>query len=109
MKRIVKYTAIDPLYSDVVQVYIGINSEEIDAIQYETEKSMGRYHSNGINSIYKSEVVTDESDLTKCFSCERYKMFTNNIWGHAYHYCHYGNNQYFPCRPNDVCGYKSKN
>ena len=33
MKRIVKYIAIDPYYSDVIQTYIGMTSEEIDNIQ----------------------------------------------------------------------------
>lgn len=61
MKRIVKYTAIDPYYSDVVQTYIGYDSDEIDAIQYETEKSMSSGHSN-IGNIYKSEVILDEHD-----------------------------------------------
>ena len=61
MKRIVKYTAIDPYYSDVVQTYIGMDSDEIDSIQYETEKFMSREHSN-INHIYKSEVIKDETD-----------------------------------------------
>lgn len=61
MKRIVKYTAIDPYYSDVVQTYIGIDSDEIDTIQYETEKFMCREHSN-IGNIYKSEVIKDETD-----------------------------------------------
>lgn len=50
MKRIVKYIAIDPYYSDVTQIYIGIDSDEIDNIQYETEKFMCGEHSN-ISSI----------------------------------------------------------
>lgn len=62
MKRIVKYTAIDPYYSDVVQTYIGADSDEIDNIQYETEKFMCGEHSN-ISSIYKSEVIKDETNL----------------------------------------------
>lgn len=62
MKRIVKYTAIDPYYSDVVQTYIGMDSDEIDSIQYETEKFMSREHSN-IGNIYKSEVIKDETNI----------------------------------------------
>ena len=61
MKRIVKYTAIDPYYSDVTQIYIGIDSDEIDNIQYETEKFMCGEHSN-ISNIYKSEVIKDETN-----------------------------------------------
>ena len=62
MKRIVKYTAIDPYYSDVIQTYIGADSDEIDNIQYETEKFMSREHSN-INSIYRAEVIKDEINI----------------------------------------------
>lgn len=62
MKRVVKYTAIDPYYSDVTQTYIGMDSDEIDAIQYETEKSMSREHSN-FGSIYRSEVIKDENEI----------------------------------------------
>ena len=40
MKRIIKYKAIDPLYSDVTQTYIGTSAEELDNIQYETEEFM---------------------------------------------------------------------
>ena len=61
MKRIVKYTAIDPYYSDVIQTYIGIDSYEIDAIQYETEESMKNCHSS-LGMIYKSEVIKDETN-----------------------------------------------
>ena len=62
MKRIVKYTAIDPYYSDVVQTYIGYDSDEIDAIQYETERFMCKEHSN-IGNIYRSEVIKDENEI----------------------------------------------
>lgn len=63
MKRVVRYKSIDPYYSDVVQAYIGSSAEEIDNIQYETEKFMSREHSN-IGNIYKSEVIIDECQLT---------------------------------------------
>lgn len=61
MKRVIKYIAIDPYYSDVTQTYIGANSDEIDAIQYETERFMSKEHSN-IGNIYRSEVIKDETD-----------------------------------------------
>ena len=61
MKRVVKYIAIDPYYSDVIQTYIGMDSDEIDSIQYETEKFMSKEHSN-IGNIYRSEVIKDETD-----------------------------------------------
>lgn len=61
MKRVVRYKSIDPYYSDVVQTYIGMDSDEIDSIQYETEKFMSREHSN-IGNIYKSEVIQDEHE-----------------------------------------------
>ena len=59
MKRVVKYTSIDPYYSDVIQTYIGMDSDEIDSIQYETEKLMSSGHSS-IDYIYRSEVILDE-------------------------------------------------
>ena len=62
MKRIVKYIAIDPYYSDVIQTYIGMTSEEIDNIQYETEEFMGREHATSINNIYKVEIIQYESN-----------------------------------------------
>ena len=61
MKRVIKYIAIDPYYSDVIQTYIGMDSDEIDSIQYETEKFMSKGHSN-FGSIYRSEVIKDETD-----------------------------------------------
>lgn len=62
MKRIIKYKAIDPYYSDVTQTYIGTTVEEIDNIQYETEEFMGREHANSINNIYKVEIIQYESN-----------------------------------------------
>ena len=53
MKRIVKYTAIDPYYSDVTQTYIGTTAEEIDNIQYETEQHMKGSHFS-LSSIYEN-------------------------------------------------------
>lgn len=67
MKRIVKYIAIDPYYSDVTQTYIGYDTDEVDRIQAETEEHMGREHPNGIDSIYKTEVVFDDTRLLGFF------------------------------------------
>ncbi len=61
MKRIVKYKAIDPYYSDVIQTYIGTTAEEIDNIQYETEQHMKCSHFS-LSSIYKTEWLHDETD-----------------------------------------------
>lgn len=60
MKRIVKYEAFDPFYSDVEQTYIGTSLDEIDRIQEETEEFMGRNHPNGIMSIYKPITIMEE-------------------------------------------------
>lgn len=57
MKRVVKYEAIDPYYSDFEETYIGTTLDEIDTQQYETEKFMGHNHENGIDSIYKTKIV----------------------------------------------------
>jgi len=56
MKRIVKYIAIDPYYSDITQEYIGTSDEEIDNIQYETEEYMRGEHSS-LSDIYKKEYM----------------------------------------------------
>lgn len=57
MKRIVKYTAIDPYYSDFEETYIGITLDDIDEQQYETEKFIGHNHPNGIDAIYKPSII----------------------------------------------------
>lgn len=57
MKRVVKYEAIDPYYSDFEETYIGTTLDDIDAQQYETEKFMGHNHENGIDSIYKPVLI----------------------------------------------------
>jgi hypothetical protein len=56
MKRVVKYTAVDPYYSGQTQTYIGSTLSEIDSIQYETEEHMAREHAS-LGMIYKTEVV----------------------------------------------------
>ena len=54
MKRIVKYTALDPYYSDITQTYIGIDECEVDNIQWETEEAM---QGENLFPIYKSETI----------------------------------------------------
>lgn len=56
MKRIVKYKAVDPYYSDQTQTYIGATMEEVDNIQYETEEFMAREHAC-LGMIYKPEII----------------------------------------------------
>ena len=59
MKRIVKYIAIDPYYSDITQTYIGTSEKEIDNIQYETEEFMRGEHYS-LSTIYKTEIIKKE-------------------------------------------------
>ena len=54
MKRVVKYTALDPYYSDVIQTYIGVDECEVDNIQWETEEAM---QGENLFPIYKSETI----------------------------------------------------
>ena len=61
MKRIIKYIAIDPHYSDITQEYIGTSAEEIDNIQYETENHMKGSHFS-LSNIYEMEWILDETD-----------------------------------------------
>ena len=61
MKRIIKYKAIDPYYSDVTQTYIGTSAEQLDNIQDETEQYMKGSHFS-LSSIYEREWLLDESD-----------------------------------------------
>ena len=61
MKRIIKYKAIDPYYSDVTQTYICTSAEELDNIQDETEQHMKGSHFS-LSSIYEREWLLDESD-----------------------------------------------
>ena len=57
MKLIVKYTAIDPLYSDQTQCFIGSTCEECWDQKYAFEEWLGRDHPCGINCIYQTELV----------------------------------------------------
>lgn len=58
MKRIVKYIAIDPYYSDITQTYIGSSEEEVDKIQCETEEFMRGEHYS-LSTIYEKEIIQD--------------------------------------------------
>lgn len=60
MKQVVKYTAVDPYYSDQCQTYIGTSSEEISIIRVETEDAMKGEHYS-LSTVYKAEVVYDDS------------------------------------------------
>ena len=59
MKRVVKYTAVDPYYSDQEQSYIGASMYEIDEIQYETEQFMAMEHHGNLSMIYRSEILSE--------------------------------------------------
>ena len=72
MKRIIKYKAIDPYYSDITQTYIGTSAEELDNIQYETEQHMKGSHFS-LSSIYEREWLWDESDDDYNYVLKSYK------------------------------------
>lgn len=59
MKRVVKYIAVDPYYSDFEETYIGATLDSLDEQQYELEEFLGRNHCNGIMSIYKTEIISE--------------------------------------------------
>ena len=61
MKRVVRYLAIDPYYSDITQEYIGTSEEEIDNIQYETEEFM-KGENLSLSSIYDVNIIENEKD-----------------------------------------------
>lgn len=61
MKQVVKYTAVDPYYSDQIQTYIGSTPSEVDSIRYETEEYMAREHPGGLGMIYRVETVFDDT------------------------------------------------
>ena len=65
MKRVVKYTAIDPYYSDQEITYIGESLDSLDSQEYETERHMGENHPMGINTIYKTTIVYETTLLEK--------------------------------------------
>lgn len=57
MKRVVKYTALDPYYSDTIQTYIGATECEVNDIQYETEEAM---QGENLFPIYKAKTIYEE-------------------------------------------------
>lgn len=61
MKRVVKYIAIDPYYSDITQEYIGSYPWEIDNIQQETEEFMAKEYSS-IYDIYDVQIIDDSDE-----------------------------------------------
>lgn len=56
----VKYTAIDPYYSDQEQVFIGVDLQSCYDQKYEFEDWLGSEHADGITSIYKTEIIEKE-------------------------------------------------
>ena len=59
MKLKVKYISIDQYETTHEQTFIGIDINDCDNQRYEYEKYLGRYHSNGISSIFKTEIIFD--------------------------------------------------
>lgn len=58
MKRVVKYIALDPYYSDITQTYIGVDECEVNDIQWETEEAM---QGENLFQIYKSITIKEET------------------------------------------------
>ena len=61
MKRVVLYKSIDPYYSDVEQTYIGLNADEIDRQQFETEEFMRRGYPY-LGMVYNTKILLDETN-----------------------------------------------
>lgn len=59
MKRVVRYVAIDPYYSDFTETYIGETLESLDMQQYGLEQCVGRDHPHGISAIYRPEIIEE--------------------------------------------------
>lgn len=55
----IKYISIDPFYSDMEQSFIGLDIDSCERQRIEFESYLGREHSNGISSIYKTEILYD--------------------------------------------------
>lgn len=62
MRLKIKYIAIDPYYSDMVQIFVGSRSS-IDQQVYDFESWLGKEHSNGTASIYKTEIIDSDGYL----------------------------------------------
>ena len=59
MRLKIKYIAIDPYYSDMVQIFVGSRSS-IDQQVYDFESWLGKGHLTGIASIYKTEIIDSD-------------------------------------------------
>ncbi len=77
MIRKVWYEAIDPYYSDEVQTFIGFTLEELDDLEYEHNKWLGRNYSAGIMCIYKTHTIyeSDCDDVEKEIHAENYRRY----------------------------------
>lgn len=70
MRRDVWYESIDPYYSDEIQTFIGSSCEELDNLEYEHDKWLGREHPAGIRFIFDKHIIY-ESD------CEEWEKEMN--------------------------------
>lgn len=77
MIRKVWYEAIDPYYSDEVQTFVGATWEELNDLEYEHNKWLGRNHSAGIMCIYKTHTIyeSDCDDVEKEIHAENYLRY----------------------------------
>ena len=56
----VKYTAIDPYYSDQEQTFIGYNIDDCWPQKCDFDEWLGRNHLSGISTIYKCEIINEK-------------------------------------------------
>ena len=77
MIRKVWYEAIDPYFSDEVQTFVGATLEELDNLEYEHNKWLGRNRSAGIMFIYKTHTIyeSDSDDIEKEIHAENYQRY----------------------------------
>ena len=54
------YEAIDPYYSFMTQVFIGVDEESCWDQKYEFDKWLGRHHPSGIHCIYRDKFLSIE-------------------------------------------------
>lgn len=59
-RRIVKYTSIDPYYSDQTHSYIALTWDDVDAMEMEQEAYMAYGHPMGLSAIYNTEIISEE-------------------------------------------------
>ena len=64
MRRDVWYESIDPYYSDEVQSFIGSSHEELDNLEDEHDKWLGREHPDGIRFVFDKHIIY-ESDCNE--------------------------------------------